>query len=326
MKVKLKNRLVIFLSLLFSLNIFATDAVQYLPGMIPEDEAGKLWLDQEKNIEPIDQHRKLDEHVSDQLMQSPLIPGQKQGDSTDFKSSEKSTVKSSLAAIPGSGLQTDYVELDADNINFNRRNSALWNFSFSYFRDSFEYKDPGNIYQKTFKESTGSMQAGYLMFSSDYFLTRKLIDTTIGLNAGFGYQKGKGYFVETFNESDTVFQLWTIPVDLSVGVEIPFSGFFKASATAGPSLMGMLQTRNDRESGEAYKRRRQVSAGYFYEGKFQISLTDFFPKYGYSLFKDYDVTKAFFDIQARYQNYGNFQNEIEISGASFGLGFTFEYL
>jgi hypothetical protein len=309
-----------------SINLFAKDAGQYMPGMMPDDEADKLWLEKEKSVDVNTHFNQPTTTVVEDPKRSPLLQGQELEDVTDVKTSDKSTTKSSLAAISGSGSQTEFLELNADDINYKRRNAAHWNFSFSYLKDSFSYKDPNDIYQKTFKESTGSVQAGYLMFSSDYFLTRKLIDTTIGLNAGFGYQKGKGYFINSYNESDTVFQLWTIPIDLSAGVEIPFSGFLKASASAGPSIMGLLQTRNDREKGESYKRRRQISAGYFLEGKFQISLTDFFPKYGYSLFKDYDITKAFFDIQARVQNYNKFQDELEISGTSLGLGFTFEYL
>jgi hypothetical protein len=326
MKVMLKNSLIVLFSLMFCSNLFAKDAGQYMPGMMTDKEADDLWLEKEKNVEVNTRYNQPTETVEENPKKSPLLQGQELEDVTNVKTSDKSTTKSSLAAIAGSGSQTEFMELNADDINFKRRNAAHWNFSFSYLKDNFDYKDPNGIYQKTFKESTGSTQAGYLMFSSDYFLTRKLIDTTIGINAGFGYQKGKGYFTGTYNESDTIFQLWTIPIDLSAGVEIPFSGFLKASASAGPSIMGLLQTRNDKEKGEGYKRRRQVSAGYFYEGKFQISLTDFFPKYGYSMFKDYDITKAFFDIQARYQSYANFQNDIEISGASFGLGFTFEYL
>jgi len=326
MKVKLKNSITILFGLILYTSVFAKDAGQYMPGMMPDDEAEKLWLEQEKNIEVNTRFSQPKSEVEENPAKSPLVSGQDLEDASSAKISDKVSAKSSMAAVPGSGSQTEFLELNPDDLNFSRRNASHWNFSMSYFKDGFNYKDPDGIYQKTFKESTGSTQAGYLMFSSDYFISRKLIDTTIGLNAGFGYQRGKGYFVRSYNESDTVFQLWTIPVDLSAGVEIPFSGFFKTSVAAGPSLMGLIQTRNDIESGAAYKRRRQVSLGYFYEGKFQISLTDFFPKYGYSMFKDYDVTKTFFNIEARYQSYNNFQNDIEISGTSVGLGFTFEYL
>jgi hypothetical protein len=32
------------------------------------------------------------------------------------------------------------------------------------------------------------------------------------------------------------------------------------------------------------------------------------------------------NLEARYQSYQNFQDEIKISGTSLGIGFTFEYL
>jgi len=44
------------------------------------------------------------------------------------------------------------------------------------------------------------------------------------------------------------------------------------------------------------------------------------------LFRQYSVTKFYLNLEARMNNVSNFQDDIEVSGSSFGIGFSFEYL
>lgn len=46
----------------------------------------------------------------------------------------------------------------------------------------------------------------------------------------------------------------------------------------------------------------------------------------YDLFTSSRITNLYLNLEARQQSYESFQDEISISGTSFGIGFTFEYL
>jgi len=199
-------------------------------------------------------------------------------------------------------------------------------FSVSYIKDNYDYSDRSNIFTKTYENSTGSVKAGMLLVSIEKYIFKKGIEGTWGFGGGFGFNSGKGQFIDG-SSSEAEFKLYTIPLDLVFGAYIPLGNFAKLALRGGPSAMGLYQNRNDFENKAKGKEKRQIGFGYFGEAKFQLSLTNIFRSAAFHLYSDYQISQAFFDIKIRLQDYGNFQDEdLAISGQSIGIGFTFEYL
>lgn len=198
-------------------------------------------------------------------------------------------------------------------------------FSFYYVRDDFDVSDNRGIYDRTYVNNTGAMRGGTLMISWEQYLINSWVNLGWGLNMGVGLSQGTGRFVDG-EKSDAKFSLWSLPLELGLSLEIPVSNWFDLYAEAGPGVFGLMQNRSDFESGAEGKRRRQIGYGYYAEAKFKISLSNIFTGTGFDLFSEYGVSNATLDLIARLQDYGNFQDDITITGQSFGLGLTFDYL
>jgi hypothetical protein len=221
-------------------------------------------------------------------------------------------------------------------------------FSFTYYRDSYNYKDRKGAFNKTFRhdkntatrangaagsgggnDSLGSRNFGTLQVSMDryFYRAKSFVDFAYGLNLGIGYNGGYGFFGRDGTQSDVMLSLWTFPVDLALTMGIPLSSWVKVSGSVGPSAILLMQSRGDKETNEHGKNQRQVGTGYFAEADFKISFSNFFPASGLGLYTSHDVTKYYLDLVARTQNYSRFQqDDLSISGSSFGMGFTFEFL
>lgn len=198
-------------------------------------------------------------------------------------------------------------------------------FSFYYVRDDFDVEDNRGVFDRTYNDSPGAVRGGTLMLSWERTFLNSWINLAWGGNVGVGLSQGKGVFVDG-QQSNTEFSLWTIPVELGITLELPVATWFDLSAEAGPAVVGLYQVRSDFEDGAAGKRRRQVGTGYYAEARFKLSLSNMFRRTAFDLFSEYGVTNATLDVIARMQDYGNFQDDITISGQSLGIGFTFDYL
>lgn len=198
-------------------------------------------------------------------------------------------------------------------------------FSFYYVRDEYDVKDPGGVYDRTYKNSPGALRGGSLMLSWERALVNSWVNISWGANIGVGLSQGKGQFIDG-TLSDTEFSLWSIPVELGLTLELPVSSWFDLAVEAGPGVLGLYQVRSDFEDGAKGKRRRQVGTGYFAEAKFKLSLANMFRKTAFTFFSEYGVSNMTLDLIVRTQDYGNFQDDITISGQSLGIGFTFDYL
>lgn len=200
-------------------------------------------------------------------------------------------------------------------------------FSFYYLLDQFDASDPNGIYQRTYVTSTGSQRGGSIHFELDAVSRLGFLRYTYGFSFGVGLSQGRASFSSNQDIlSNANFSLFTIPVDFRLGFDLLSSKYFKLSVAGGPSVMGLYQSRSDKESGEEGKRVRQYSYGYFGQAKIKIGLGLFSERQTVSNFNTYDMTNAFITLESRYHSYSNFQDPFTISGASFGLGFSFEYL
>ena len=90
--------------------------------------------------------------------------------------------------------------------------------------------------------------------------------------------------------------------------------------------MGLYQSRTDLDRDNDDRYRRQISYGYFGQAKVQISVSAFFSGIAFSTYSESDMAGMYLNLEARTQSYENFQDDISITGSTFGLGFTFEYL
>ena len=248
------------------------------------------------------------------------------------KGFSKPTIKQQIlgldkSAVPGQGMgQGGFLEIKNRDIFKKIYNKSSEAFSFSYIMDDYSFDNGNNTFNRTFEDSTGSVKGGSIHFGFDNYLNQGTVRFAWGGNFGVGFNQGRGYFANG-QESDTIFNLWTIPLDASVTMELALGKVMKLALTGGPSVMGLMQSRNDKEDTEDSKRRHQFSWGYFGGAKAKISVGNLSSSTAFEMFKSYDVTNFFLNLEARYQNYGNFQEEVlTISGMSFGLGFTFEYL
>ncbi len=207
------------------------------------------------------------------------------------------------------------------------RDQAKNGLSFSILYDNFNYGGQPGIYDQLF-EGSNKKASNNLFFQGSYGLTflRKFILLSAGLNLGASYKYGKGDFLDG-QTSETTIALWAIPVDLAVFLQIPLGSMFRIEASAGPSLMTLLQNRNDRDQGESGKDLYQISPGYFAGGKFKINWGNIFKSSALALFNTSDVTNLFLNFDVRYETYNKFSDEyVKVDGISYGLGLSFEFL
>jgi hypothetical protein len=220
----------------------------------------------------------------------------------------------------------NYLELDKSQMakNFRNRSSAAFNIAF--IKNGYSYESKNDIINRTIGEGYKHIKGGTLHIRSDqYFFRRDYVNTFWSIGAGVGYNSGRALFI-TGERSDTTFRLWEIPIDAGLGLEVPLYHWFKIAGTAGPSVTALYQNRNDYQRGEKGKNKIQVSYGEFASLQFKFNLTGMSNSLAYDLFSESKITNLLMNLEMRYHNYQNFQDEIKVSGASFGLGFTFEYL
>lgn len=222
--------------------------------------------------------------------------------------------------------QENYIETDRLKMANGFRKLSTGGINISFIKNGYDYDSNNDIINRTIGSGPKSMKGGSLFFRHDNFLLiTDFLNFHWAVGAGVGYNSGKGFF-STGARSDTTINLWEIPIDLGLGLEIPVSSWVKFAGTGGPSIMGLLQNRTDFGRGEKGKRKIQYSAGYFVNAQFKVNLSGFSEDAAYELFTSSEITNLYMNLEARLQSYENFADPIGVTGTSFGLGFTFEYL
>ena len=222
--------------------------------------------------------------------------------------------------------QANYVEIDKNQMTYEFRRLSRKALNLSYLDNRNTYESNNDIINQTIGQGTGHVKGGSLMIRSDQYLFHSfLLNGFWSLGTGVGYNSGKALFV-TGERSDTTFRLWEIPLDIGLGLEIPIYHWFKIAGVAGSSGLALYQNRSDFKDGEKGKNKIQVSPGQFVSAQFKINLSGFSDNYAYDLYTSSNITNLLLNLEARYQSYKKFQDPIKVSGTSFGIGFTFEYL
>jgi hypothetical protein len=221
---------------------------------------------------------------------------------------------------------TNFLETDRKKMAKGYRENSNGGINITFLKNSFDYQSPNNVINRTVETGPGSIKGGALYVRHDSAVFKTMVlEGHFSVGVGLGYNAGKGIFVDG-TRSDADFKLWEAPVDVGVGLEIPISSWFKIAGTGGGSVMTLLQNRSDFEKGEKGKRKFQFSPGYFVNAQFKINLSGFSEDSSYELFTESQITNLFLNLEGRMQNYSGFKDNISISGSSFGIGFTFEYL
>ncbi len=241
--------------------------------------------------------------------------------------SEKKKLQDFGYTMPGTfENQENYIEADRSKLakDFRRASQSAANITF--IKNDYDYQSNNDVINRTIGSGPKSVKGGALYVRHDsYMLKTDFLNAHWAIGAGVGFNSGKGIFVDG-TRSDATFKLWEIPLDAGLGMEIPIGHWFKISGTGGPSVLGLVQNRSDFQRGEKGKRKIQYSPGYFANAQFKINLAGFSEKTAYQLFSESEITNLFMNLEIRHQSYENFQDEISVSGTSFGVGFTFEYL
>ncbi|GEM_PF-4273027 len=310
---------------------------QYMPGQIKESDFSK---DRFKDIVGDTPHipnsgvsAAPSVWMKNVTEKSPMIPEQIKGDGPQIsqknipKNKDGISLKESGQRVAGAYAKSDtFLEFKNSEIVDEFKHSSRDVLSLEFLKDSYDYTSKNGTYEKIF-ESDGAEVPLTLQLSMDHYFLRGFFNLGLGANTGVGYHRGPAIFVGgTENVDDVKFTLWTIPVELSMSFEIALSNWIKLNVSGGPSALGMIQSRGDREYGEEKKTRRQVGFGYFASGKVKFGITPWSKSNAVETFSQSDVTGTYMYILARTVNYTNFKNEdLKVSGASLGFGFSFEY-
>lgn len=222
--------------------------------------------------------------------------------------------------------QENYIDIDKEKMAKDFRKNSTGGINLSFVKNNYKYTSTNDIINRTIGEGYKSIKGGALYVRNDsFFLRTDYLHLHWSVGSGLSYSSGKGIFVDG-TRSDATFNLWEVPLDAGLGAEIPLSSWFVIAGTAGPSAMVMMQNRSDFERGEDGKRKFQFSPGYFASAQFKVNLSGFNNEQAYELFTSSEITNLFMNLEIRHHNYANFKDEIKVSGTSFGIGFTFEYL
>lgn len=301
-------------------NSFAEDFSQAVPGYIP-NAMENVEGDGESAYLPGGGTKPLDKAKKSKA--SALVPGEEDY-GTAVSGSESPTQFNSGA--PFSGLKTNkYITYTNEEILKGISKKSKSTFSFEFFQNNFDYADSRGVYERTFGSDSGA-KGGSLHMSRDQYLYKGFINLGYGGGLGLGYSTGKGIFADDGTVSNTRFNLYSLPVDLRLLIELPIGEVLKLSLAGGPSVMGLIQNRSDRDDGDKGKEKKQIGFGYSAEGKIKLNLGHLFTDTGFEFYRSHEVSFMSLDLAIRSQSYSGFGDDIEISGMSYGLGFTFEFL
>jgi len=318
------------LFLILAPSLCAEDFGIAVPGQLSEDSFEKE-ASQLKNKDNTNDSYVMGERSEPEFKETSeksfSVPGQGLTEDIDEPTRKEKLLSTGLKAPHSLENEENIVSFESNELYDNFYDQGDSSFSFTYIRDEYNVSDSRGVFQQSFVDAEDARRGGYLHFNFDSYMNRNFFSTFYGAGLGVGFSEGEGIFAaSTTTKSNVTFQLFTIPLDFRLGMTIGRGKYFRLSVAGGPSVMGISQSRDDKERGEDEKHRRQYSFGYFGHAKAQISLSSLFHDLAFGGFSQYQMTNMYLNLEARHQSYENFQDDISITGTSFGIGFTFEYL
>lgn len=308
---------------LICFSLLAQDMGQALPDQLEENYLENVEASKNDPFAPGSMTDNFFEHIDEDL-DTYFLPNKSPQMNSEI--TEKDRLNSPEQSLSGQMAQGQYLEFKKSDLTRNLHKHVKDNYSIEYYKDNFEYKNSENNFEKVFRSETASAY-GILRVSWDRFIYKGFIFLSGGIGAGVGFNSGKGIFTSDGEVIESNIMLWTIPVDLSLKLELPVSDWFRLYVGGGPSVMGLIQHRQDKNDGARDKEIRQYSYGYFANAGVKINLGKIFSGSTFNFYKTYGIGQFHLNLMARTQNYSNFQDEdVEISGQSFGAGFSFDFI
>lgn len=331
----------ILLLVLFSLNLSA-DMNQFLPGMYGAEnediEAIRKYhpksVEEASEMDPFitfEEDKNLVEDLDDNgfdLISEPIDI------SENIDAKTKKNIKG--ASLPGDYEKfPQYLEFDNRKVLDEYQYDGKERLTLGIMYDSFDYNNSARSFDRVYRDSAKADVYGIFTFGYDYLIFGEDLKFFVGGGGGFGYNGGKGVFEgeDLANESTyserTQISLYSIPMDLRLTLEIPFTRYFAIRATGGPSMLFMQEHRNDKEEGEEKRDRRQFGFGYYGVGALKVQLGYIYKDLGYKYLSTDFVSRFAMDIFGRYQNYRFLKNKakgVSVKGLSFGIGFSYDFI
>ena len=321
------NRKILFLLFIIFFNqAYALDLEQVVSGSEVEDSLGTSKVEGSSPFVI----QNAESNVDNQKIKPDAQPDfifNENGQAVPLKENPKNKFQDLSYTTPGTfESRENYIETDKKAMAEEFRKNSSGGLNISFIKDDYTYTSTNDIINQTISTGSKSVKGGAIYIRSDqYFRRTDSLNPFWSLGGALGFNSGKGFFV-TGDRSDTTFRLWEVPIDLGIGLEVPVYHWFKIAGCLGPSAMFLYQNRSDFQAGERGRNKGQYSYGQFANTQFKINLAGFSDDAAYDLFTESKITNLFMNLEVRYQSYRNFQDPIQISGTSFGIGFTFEYL
>lgn len=325
-----KSHSVVVLTFLFSFNSLAEISLP-LPGVPIDDSVLERRMKESKTnsaFVPGDEFEEVDIKTK---KKSVYVPEDTDEAGLDSQVTTREKLKNFGSTVPHSmeGGES-YERLSNRDLLYQFQGEGSKSFGFYYIQDTYDVSDANGIYQRTYGDNVSqAMRGGSVHLSYERYWVHNKVFLGWGMNFGVGLSQGKGSFTSSgvaTEQSTTKFSLWTLPLDLGLVFEVPLGNWLKIGISGGPSAMGLYQHRDDKDNREGGKHLRQVSYGYYGRANLKISMSHFMPSQAVRNLKAYTMTKMYLTLEARMQEFNNFQDDLSITGQSFGLGFAFEYL
>lgn len=202
----------------------------------------------------------------------------------------------------------------------------------TFIRDDFSYTNDEGNFEKIYRDHKENSVRAMILCAYDLYYFNSFLNGYYGLGSGMGYNSGRGAVPEESSvvDSDYIdrvrFNLFTLPLDLRLGFELELTRYFSFNFVAGPSLMAIVENRNDRSHEDGDRNKIQFGSGYFMAGNLRIFLSSLIQRLGIKLYNSNKVSRFSINVNTRVQSYDHFKEEgLLVSGKSFGIGFTYDF-
>ncbi|MEE2742340.1 MAG: hypothetical protein VYD54_00435, partial [Bdellovibrionota bacterium] len=209
-------------------------------------------------------------------------------------------------------------------------NQGRSSVGFAYIRDFGSYTGgaSGNdSFKKIFGNYNDAVSVGFLILSFKKFFKKGKVNYSYRVNGGVGLNQAPALFGASGDRAKQIMTLWTVPVDVTIDMEMMVGKSLKLEFQGGPSLVGLFQNRNDKMEGEDKKRVGQFGFGGVIGSALKIDLMQYKRLASLDLLSSLSVSDYYLNIEARYHAYFlGFLDDVKVNGLSLGLGISYDFL